>query len=118
MDYQKLINGMKRYKSTELDICMHCLGVTPDKINKNVIIAPWWEPKSLPLLGETDYLSESMFSAIKIWNIKSRIGDITYIKTGIGAPAFMDVMLALGVTGCKRAIFIGSVGSLDEKISL
>ncbi len=95
MHYQQLIDGMKKYKSTETDICVHCLGVKPEQINANVVIAPWWEPKSLALLGEAEYLSESQFSAIKIWNIHSEVGDITYIKTGIGAPVFMDALLAL-----------------------
>ena len=118
MDYQKLLNGIKKYQSTETDICVHCLGVRPEQINKNVIIAPWWEPKSLALLGDVEYLSESQFSAIKVWNIKSRYCDITYIKTGIGAPVFMDALLALGVTKCENIIFVGSVGSLDEKIGI
>lgn len=118
MDYQKLINGIKKYQSTETDICVHCLGVRPEQINKNVIIAPWWEPKSLVLLGEAEYLSESQFSAIKVWNIKNKYCDITYIKTGIGAPVFMDALLALGVTKCENIIFIGSVGSLDENIGI
>ena len=50
--------------------------------------------------------------------IKSEICDITYIKTGIGAPVFMDALLALGVTKCKNIIFVGSVGSLDEDIGI
>lgn len=118
MNYQQLIDGMKKYKSTETDICLHCLGVMPEQINTNVVIAPWWEPKSLALLGDAEYLSESQFSAIKVWNVKSEIFDITYIKTGIGAPVFMDALLALGVTKCKNIIFVGSVGSLDEDIGI
>lgn len=118
MNYQQLIDGIKKYKSTETDICLHCLGVMPEQINTNVVIAPWWEPKSLALLGDAEYLSESQFSAIKVWNIKNEICDITYIKTGIGAPVFMDALLALGVTKCKNVIFVGSVGSLDENISI
>lgn len=101
MDYQLLLNGMKKYRSTETDICMHCLGIKPEQIRKHVLIAPWWEPRSLPLLGKAEYLSESPFSAVKVWDIKSRSGDITYIKTGIGAPVFMDALLTLGVTDCK-----------------
>ena len=104
MNYHQLIDGMKKYKSTEKDICLHCLGVMPEQINTNVVIAPWWEPKSLALLGDAEYLSESQFSAIKVWNVKSEICDITYIKTGIGAPVFMDALLALGVTKCKNII--------------
>jgi purine-nucleoside phosphorylase len=43
---------------------------------------------------------------------------ISYIKTGIGAPVLMDVILALGVTLCKQIIFIGSVGALDHKMGI
>lgn len=74
--------------------------------------------KIVPNLGQTTYLSESEFSAIKVWNIHSEKGDITYIKTGIGAPVLMDVVLALGVTKCENIIFIGSVGSLDKDIGI
>ena len=118
MNFHQLIDGMKKYKSTEKDICLHCLGVMPEQINTNVVIAPWWEPKSLALLGDAEYLSESQFSAIKVWNVKSEICDITYIKTGIGAPVLMDALLALGVTKCKNIIFVGSVGSLNEDIGI
>lgn len=54
----------------------------------------------------------------KVWNIHNGNIKITYIKTGIGAPVLMDSLLSLGVTACKRIIFIGSVGSLDENISI
>ena len=118
MHYHQLLDGIKKYKSTETDICVHCLGVKPEQINANVVIAPWWEPKSLELLGEAEYLSASQFSAIKVWNIHSKVRDITYIKTGIGAPVFMDALLALGVTPCKKVLFVGSVGSLDENIGI
>lgn len=119
MDYQQLINGMKKYKSTEVDICTHCLGVPPEKINENVIIAPAWEPPSLALLGEAQYLdAPGSAEKIKIWNIASSVGDITYMKTGIGAPVLMDALLALGLTKCKNVIFVGSVGSLDTNIGI
>ena len=118
MDYNKLIEGIKRYGSNETDICIHGIGVLPEQINKNVIIAPWWEPASLPELGQAEYLSESQFSAVKVWNIRSENKDVTYIKTGIGAPVLMDAILSLGVTKCEKVIFIGSVGSLDEQIGI
>jgi purine-nucleoside phosphorylase len=118
MRYQQLIDGMKKYKSNERDICVHCLGVEPDVIRRNVVIAPWWEPKYLALLGEAEYLSESQFSAIKVWNIKNKDQEITFIKTGIGAPVFMDALLALGLTKCRNVIFVGSVGSLDTSIGI
>ena len=118
MNYQQLLDGIKKYGSNENDICLHCIGIEADKINKNVILAPWWEPSSLPNLGKTTYLSESDFSAIKVWDIETQNGNITYIKTGIGAPVLMDVVLGLGVTKCEKIIFVGSVGSLDKNIGI
>lgn len=118
MDYNDLIAGMKKYGSNESDICIHGLGVAPEQVQENVIIAPWWEPSSLPGLGNAEYLSESDFSAIKLWNIISDPMQMTYIKTGIGAPVLMDALLSLGMTRCKRIIFIGSVGSLDTNIGI
>jgi len=118
MDYNDLIASMKKYGSDERDICMHGLGIAPEQVQENVVIAPWWEPASLPGLGIAEYLSESDYSATKIWNIISDGMQITYIKTGIGAPVLMDSLLSLGVTRCKKILFIGSVGSLDTNIGI
>ena len=116
MDYEGLILGIKKYGATDEDICRHGIGVPPDKVNKNVIIAPWWEPAIFPEFIEADYLNASDHSAVKVWNIRE--ADITYIKTGIGAPVLMDALLSLGVTNCKQIIFIGSVGALDRQIGI
>jgi len=116
MEYSDLIAGLRRFGSTERDICLHGLGVTAEQVKENVIIAPWWEPSTLPRLGKAKLLSIS--AAQKVWNIKRKGAEMTFIKTGIGAPQFMDALLALGVTNCKKIIFIGSVGSLDENIGI
>lgn len=118
MNYNDLIMGMKRFGSDEKDICVHGIGILPEQVQENVIIAPWWEPHTLPGLGAAEYLSNSDFAATKVWNIISESQKITYIKTGIGAPVLMDSLLSLGVTPCKKIIFIGSVGALDENISI
>lgn len=116
MNYETIIAGMKRFGSTERDICVSRLNVQPEQINENVIIAPWWEPKSLPDLGKAKCLSTS--NSVKIWNITAGKTKITYIKTGIGAPVLIDALLALGVTKCKKIVFIGSVGALDPEIGI
>lgn len=118
MDYQGLIDGMRRFGSTEADICLHMLGVNRERIREHVILAPWWEPASMPELGNARYLSASDFSAIRVWDIEFPSGGCTYIRTGIGAPVLMDVVLALGLTACKRILFIGSVGSLSMEIGI
>ena len=118
MTYETILDGMKRFGSTERDICVSGLGIEPEQVNENVIIAPWWEHKSLHGLGKVKYLSASDFSAIKVWDITAGKTKITYIKTGIGAPVLIDALLSLGVTRCKKIIFIGSVGSLDPEIGI
>lgn len=118
MDYNDLIISMKRYGSTEDDICAYVLGIKPEQVQENVIIAPWWEPSVFSGLGSSEYISKTETSSIKIWNISNDITRITYIKTGIGAPVLMDTLLSLGVTPCKKVVFIGSVGALDESIGI
>lgn len=51
LKYIDFINAMKRFGSNEHDICIHGVGVEPELICDNVVIAPWWEPSSLPALG-------------------------------------------------------------------
>lgn len=118
MNYQDLLSGISRYGSTMQDICKHTIGVDSEKINEDVIVAPWWEPSVLPGLGKAEYLCESEFASIKVWNIETKNKNITYIKTGIGAPVLMDIVLTLGITSCKKVVFIGSVGSLDDNIKI
>jgi len=118
LDFYTLTEGMKRFGSTERDICIHGLGIEPEMVNQNVVIAPWWEPNTLPKLGEAELLSNLDSWGTKVWNITHEKLNMTYIKTGIGAPCFLEGLLPLGVTGCKRIIFIGSVGSPDTGIGI
>ncbi len=61
MKYEDLISGMERFGSTKEDICIHGLGISAEKVQENVIIAPWWEPSVFPSLGTPEYLSASFF---------------------------------------------------------
>lgn len=117
MDYNKIIASIRKFGASEQDICRHGLGVEPEQINENVIIAPWWEPDVLPTLGDAKLLNPpGPFAGV--WDIKNADISMTYIKAGIGAPVFLEALLPLGVTKCKRIVFIGSVGSLDPNINI
>lgn len=117
MDYQALIQGLQRYGSTERDICTHGLCVEPERIRENVVIAPWWEPGTLPGLGDAERLSPPGH-ALGVWDIQGNGIEMTYIKTGIGAPMFLEGLFPLGVTPCRRVVFVGSVGALDPAIGI
>ncbi len=115
--YKTLLDGVKKYGSTENDIVSSCMrGTTPESFYENVVVAPWWEPDGFGWKG--DFLTGDDQSSIKVWNIPFGDTGITFVKTGIGAPVHMDVILALGLTKCKRIVFVGSVGALDEQIGI
>lgn len=118
MIYQDLLLGLERFGSTKHDICVSTIGVEPEQIHKNVIVAPWWEPAVFTNFGTYNFLSASEYDSIKVWDVKTDDLEITYIKTGIGAPVLMDIILALGVTPCQQIVFIGSVGALDCDIGI
>ena len=117
MDYNELVSAIQQYGSTPEDICKLFLGVGGEKINEHVIIAPWWEPSAFARVAkDAEFLIQS--ANVRVWNLNSADQTITYIKTGIGAPVLADVILALGLSECKRLLFVGSVGALDVGITI
>ncbi|MFA5332463.1 MAG: hypothetical protein WC342_08805 [Methanoregula sp.] len=118
MEYSDLLTAIEHFGSTREDMGQMVFGRAYDKIQDRVIIAPWWEPPVFSGLGELQFLSESEHAAVKIWNVVTENSEITYIKTGIGAPVLTDAVLALGTTPCKKALFVGSVGALDPRIGI
>lgn len=117
MVYESLLQGNERFGSKTRDICLSVLKCEPEMIHARVVIAPWWQPDIFLKFGgeiDTDFNGEHT----KIWNIHMKEFDFTYIRTGIGAPVVGDTTLALGCTPCKKAIFIGSAGSLDKNINI
>ena len=120
MNYNEIIKAAKYYACMDNNLCERVLGVSGQHIYKNVIIAPSWEPSSLPNIGKSVLINskDTLFNSIKVWTIEYNNIKFTYIKTGFGAPLLMDSLLALGVTDCKKIIFIGSVGALNEKIGI
>lgn len=117
MNYKDLIDGLKRFGSTERDICIRGFGITEEHIRPNVIIAPWWQPQVF-MWDDNARLLTPPDALIKVWDINYGGLEFTYIKAAIGAPVLMDTLLSLGVTKCEKIIFIGSVGALDNKMSI
>ena len=115
MDYAALILGLKRYGSTEGDICVHALGVTPEQIRESVVLAPSWTPDMMPAFSEAGPLTPPG-RTIRVWDIPESA--VTWITSGIGAPMLLDALLPLGLTPCRRVLFVGSVGSLDPGIGI
>lgn len=110
MDYNDLIAGMKRFGAADEDICVNSLGIASNMIQDTVVITPGWEPQKVSGLGKAELLiSSAPLYGSKVWNIKNGDIEMTFIKTGCGAPALMDTLLPL------VAIFCASDNTIANK---
>lgn len=111
MNYDDLIKSHIKYGTTKEDILNRdCYS----EIRENVVIAPWWK---ISIFEELNPKIERI--SYKLYNIDIKDTKFTFIELKeVGAPAIMDEILNLGVSKCKNIIFVGSVGSLSDKISI
>lgn len=117
--YQNLLEGNARFGSKPEDIAREVLGCAPAEVRPTVILAPAWEPESFG--GAVEIESEPRIRGnfgLRCWQVRLGGKKATYLVPGIGAPVCMDAVLALGLTGCRRVVFIGSVGALDERLEI
>lgn len=119
MDYNRLLASMKKFGATAEEICLNTLGIRADCICEKVVVSPGWQPERLFAVDEIELVVQSSpLFGFKIWNVNHKGVCITYIRTGFGAPMMMDALLLLGLTKCKRVIFISSVGALSTEINI
>jgi purine-nucleoside phosphorylase len=112
--YQNILDGNARFGTGPRELAQGVLECSPEEIRTTVILAPVWEPeRTFGLKAEP--LTEG---CVRVWQVELDGKPATWIVPGIGAPTNMDVVLALGATSCKRILFIGSAGALDEKMEL
>ncbi|MBD5156927.1 MAG: phosphorylase [Butyrivibrio sp.] len=119
MDYNSLLSGMTMFGSSVEEICFNTLGISADNINENVIISPGWQPERLFKTNNiTQIVQSSPLFGYKVWNIEHNNTDISYINTGFGSPVMLDALLLLGLTKCRKILFVSSVGALSSEINI
>lgn len=113
--YEKLIEGHCRFGTSREQIASQ-LKVDASLIKKNVVIAP---TMTFDCFKEYNPVVTELYSKYhRIANLKINDIEFTFITSGMGAPVFTDIILALGFTPCENIIFIGSVGALNENINI
>ena len=111
MEYTDFLEAHARYGTSESDIKKR---KGYDNILENVVIAPWWSHS----IFESENTKIEQISD-KIYNITIDGVSFSFIELrAIGAPTTMDSTLALGVTNCKRVLFIGSAGALSISLKI
>lgn len=110
---------MSAFGATMEDICLNTLGISMDSIHKNVVVSPGWQPERLFNADEIHpIVSSSPLFGYKIWNIENETRHISYMRTGFGSPMMLDALLLLGLTGCRKILFVSSVGALSPEINV
>ena len=112
--YKKITDGICKYGTTLEEAFMGKIPCNPNLIREFVVIAPFWKPA---------IFADSFDDIIPLvndmaWDIIAGSFKFTYIRTSIGAPRTGDTILALGLSKCKNALFIGSVGALASKMGI
>ena len=111
MKYNKVLEALKQYGTTKEDIIKR-RGF--ENILDNVVVAPWWEHTMFENVS-----TRINKVADKVYNIYGNNFEFSFIEMkNIGAPAMIDEILGLGITNCKKILFIGSVGALDPNIKI
>lgn len=117
--YDYLICGNEKYGSKKEQICKSNFKCDPSKISENVIIAPTWEVDIFKNhVNNIKHIAGPTGHGYDIYELSIGNKKVTYIITGVGACNLMDAVLALRCTPCKKIVFIGSVGALDENVRI
>lgn len=119
MKYNDFLKSITENRDTTDRIFLNTFGVDKEKISKNVIISPGWNPERVFDMDKAEeVVSSSPLFGFKVWNISFEESTITYVRTGHGAPMVLDAVLMLGMTECKNILFLSSIGALSEKIKV
>ncbi len=106
--------ALEKYGILPGDIAALFLHCKPEDIHERVIVTPMW--------SEGNFISpaEKIETVVDryLFDLTCHGRKISVIRSGMGAPATGDVVLALGCTPCRQIIFTGSFGGLMEKISI
>ena len=111
MKYEELIEYHNKYGTSKEDILRRH---NYENIHENVVIAPAW---SISTFSEFNYKVDKISD--KIYNLELDNAKFTFIEVNnMGAQSIMDYVLPLGVSNCKKLLFIGSAGALNENIKI
>ena len=115
MQYADLIAAMRRYGAAPEAACRRTLGVEATRVRAGVIVTPGWPPERFGALGRAELMGRGL-NSVRAYDLPDC--GLTYVMAGYGAPVVLDAVLALGLTGCQRVLFVSSVGALDPDMAI
>lgn len=111
VNYETLLNSHLKF-GTNKDKIKKYRGY--ENILEAVVIAPWWDHTMF-----SEFIIREEKINDKVYNLYGEGFEFSFIELKrIGAPAIMDYVMSLGVTNCRKIIFLGSAGALDKNIKI
>jgi purine-nucleoside phosphorylase len=109
-----VFTDLDSYHISPADVVQTAFHCKAERIRPDVILFPWWHPTVLEHWVD----SVETITPDVLYEVVYRGKAISVVRSGIGAPQAGDMTLALGLTGCKRLLFAGSVGGLRPEMKI
>lgn len=111
MHYSCFLESLSKFGTSKEDIIKR-RGF--GNVLENVVVAPWWNHSIFE-----NYSNRVEQVSDKVFNVYGDDFEFSFIEIrNIGASAIIEEVLPLGITKCKRILFIGSVGALEKSINI
>lgn len=95
------------------------LGLLPEQACPDVVLSPGWPPERLfPEESLQMLVAASPLHGYRIWRVSYEGVSFLYVICGFGAPMVLDAALLLSKAGCKRLLFVSSVGTLAPEFAI
>lgn len=112
-----MLKNLEKFGIDKFALCRRNLGVEPNEITENVVIAPFYKAESFADVCDANV--EKLFEKYyKTYKISKNGKSFIYINSNMGAGNIAEIVSALSVTNCKNIYFIGSAGSVVENINI
>ena len=103
---------------TQKEIANYCFGCLPEDISSKVLISPIFRLSKVKEYFENVQLDFSQSYGWSGFTGTYKGQNITVINSGQGPARVGDLVLALGQTGCSKIVFLGSIGALENDLSI
>lgn len=117
MNKNEILKKLQEFNIDETARFKRNLGITPDMLTENVVIAPFYKAETFAEVcgAKVELLFEKYYKTYKI----SKNGkEFIFINSNMGSGNIAEIMCTLADTVCKNVYFIGSAGSIDKEIKI
>ncbi len=104
--------ALDKYGIAPADVVRSWLHCEPEPVERRAIVMPTWRPAIYASLAKR---IEEVVAGI-LYRLECQGQAFSLLRSGMGAPATGEFILALGCTACDTVVFAGSAGGLGMGI--